>query len=143
MSQSVLPVPSVPMVPETQAFWEAALDGQLRLQRCATCSSVIWYPRTICPACGSADISWVDSPGAGVVYSFTVVRRGDGPFKDVTPYVLAYVELDEGVRLLTNVVGCAVEDVAVGMRVVAVFERGEGEAVALRFRPIVSAPAST
>lgn len=135
MSAQPLPVPGVPVAPEAKPYWEAAREGRLRLQRCPSCESFVWYPRGTCPTCGSNELQWVESPGHGSVYSFAILRRGDGAFKDAAPYVLAYVELDEGPRVLTNVVGCPVDEVTVGMRVVARFDRGQDEAVALRFEP--------
>ncbi|MDP1818989.1 MAG: Zn-ribbon domain-containing OB-fold protein [Acidimicrobiales bacterium] len=120
---------------ETRPFWDATAEGRLILPRCNACSTVIWYPRLFCPSCASDDVSWVDAAGTGTVYSFTVVRKGQGPFAPAAPYVLAYVELDEGPRVMTNIVGCRPDDVTVGQRVVVTFA-DTGEATALyRFRP--------
>jgi uncharacterized OB-fold protein len=133
-----LPVPAVPEAPELAPYWAAAAAGRLILPRCRQCAFVIWYPRTFCPACGGADVEWIDSPGLGTVYSCTVTRHGPGRYKDVGPYVLAYVELDEGPRVLTNIVDCVPEQVAIGQRVAAVFDQadpeGQGLAALLRFR---------
>ena len=80
-------------------------------------------------------LSWEQATGTGTVYSFTVTRRGQGQWRDAGPYVLAYVELDEGPRMLTNIVECDVDDVHVGQRVSVVFsDTGEGSALP-RFRP--------
>jgi uncharacterized OB-fold protein len=82
------------------------------------------------------DIEWQPSPGRGVVYSFSVVRRAAGEWSEATPYVLAYVTLDEGITLVANIVGCATADVEVGLPVVALFELADdGETGVLRFAP--------
>ncbi len=125
-----LPAPAPETTPETEPFWAATDDGRLRLQRCATCDSVIWYPRGICPVCWGRDLVWFDASGRGAIYSYTVNTRGVGPYQGAEPYVLAYVELDEGPRLLTNIVDARPEDLRVGARVEALFhDTGEGAAL--------------
>jgi uncharacterized OB-fold protein len=120
---------------ETAPFWDAAGQGRLVLPRCVACDEYIWYPRRFCPFCGSREVTWVEVSGRGVVYAHTTVRKGMGPYAAVGPYVLAYVELDEGPRILTNVVGIEPSAVACGMPVVAVFDpAGDADAV-VRFRP--------
>ncbi len=74
------------------------------LPRCDDCEFVIWYPRRFCPACGSRNVSWFDAAGTGSVYTFTIVAKGAGAYRDAGPYVVAFVELDEGPRLMTNIV---------------------------------------
>jgi uncharacterized OB-fold protein len=130
-----LPVtPPVPN-PETEEFWAATAEGRLLLKRCSACGEVIWYPRAICPACHATTTDWFEATGHGRIYSYTVSRRGEGPFKGAAPYVLAYVELDEGPRLLTNIVDCDVEGVRIDQPVTVVFvDTGEGNAL-IRFRP--------
>ena len=106
------------------------------LLRCDTCRVIIWYPRPFCPDCGGRSTSWEQASGEGTVYSFTVTRKGLGPWRDTAPYVLAYVELDEGPRVMTNIVDCDVDTVSIGQRVTAVFDdTGEGTAL-LRFGPV-------
>ena len=133
---SNLPTPSPPVTPETKPFWDAAAEGRLVLPRCTTCQTVIWYPRAFCPECHTEGVEWIEASGQGSVYSFSITRKGDGAWREVAPYVLAYVELDEGPRLLTNVVGCAPDDVAIGQRVSVTFaDTGKGSALP-RFRPL-------
>jgi len=120
--------------PEDAPFWEAAAAAKLRLPRCRSCSTVIWYPRSFCPDCHSEDVEWFDAAGTGSIYSYTVSRRGMGPWADHAPYVIAYVELDEGPRVLTNVVGANPDELRIGDRVEAVFEPA-GSTNVLRFRP--------
>ncbi len=131
-----LPAPAPPVDPETRPFWDATAEGRLLLQRCSACGRPIWYPRSLCPRCGSADTEWFEATGRATVYSFTVVRRGaSGPYRGAEPYVLAYVELEEGPRMLTNLVDGDVDAIRVGDPVRAVFHpTGEGPAL-VRFRP--------
>ena len=108
---------------ETRGFWEACARHKLYLQRCRDCGRFRHPPRALCPACLSSRIEWVRSSGRGTVYSFTVTQQNQAPgFRERLPYVLAYVELEEGVRLMTNVVGCAAEAVHVGMPVEVAWE---------------------
>jgi len=121
--------------PDTAGFWAAAADGRLLLPRCPACEIVIWYPRPFCPRCQRADVEWIEATGAGSVYSFTIVRRGTGAYQRAVPYVLAYVELDEGPRVLTNIVDTEPEAIRIGQRVTAVFDPVRPGAALIRFRP--------
>jgi uncharacterized OB-fold protein len=125
---------------ETRGYWEGAGRGELVLQRCDACGTVQHKPRAICATCfADAPASFVAS-GRGTVYTYTVTHQNQlPPFAAACPYVMAYVELAEGPRLLTHIVGCDPADVRVGMPVVVDFqpqERTDGEAFAVpRFRP--------
>ncbi len=131
-----LPTPAPAVVPETEAFWAATSQGKLVLPKCAACDTVIWYPKGICTECGSLDIGWIEASGEGEVYTFSISRRGEGAYRDAGPFVLAYVELDEGPRVMTNIVGCSPESVRIGLRVRAVFhDTGQGSAL-VRFAPL-------
>lgn len=100
------------------------------MRQCDDCQSLIWYPRAICPECSSLRTSWLEVSGRGTVYSYTVNYRGEGAYRDRGPYVLAYVELDEGPRMMTNIVDAGDTGVAVGMPVEVVFhDTGEGSAL--------------
>jgi len=130
-----LPAPAPPVNPETQEFWAATAAGRLLLKRCLDCGSVIWYPRAICPDCSSLRTEWFAASGRGRVYSYTVNHRGEGAYQGSAPFVLAYVELDEGPRVMTNVVEADAADLAVGLPVDVVFhDTGDGSALP-RFRP--------
>ena len=132
---NALPAQSPGVTLETQPFWDATREGRLVLPRCDDCEFVIWYPRRFCPACGTRDVSWFDAAGTGTVYTFTIVTKGGGVFRDAGPYVVAFVELDEGPRLMTNIVETPPESVVVGQRVAVVFApTGDGTALP-RFRP--------
>ena len=135
MTGSSLPRPVPVISPETEPFWTATLDGRLRLTKCDVCGQVIWYPRPFCPQCGAWGTSWIDAEGVGSIYAYTVIGSGEGDYRGLT-YVLAYVELPEGPRLLTNIVSADVGDLYVGMPVEVVFERTDGPAALPRFRPV-------
>ncbi len=126
-----LPVPDV----ETEAYWEAARDGRLLIKSCNACGEVFFYPRTYCPKCWSSDTEWIEASGRGTVYTFTVVHQNDlPPFNERTPYVVAIVELEEGVRMTSNIEGIAPEDVRCDMPVAVAFRaeaRAEDDVVSL------------
>lgn len=113
-----LPTPD----PRTEPYWTAARGHRLTLPRCEACAEFHFYPRPICPHCGSPRLAWVDVSGNGVVYSLTVVQRAPSPaFAGMVPYVVAIVALDEGPHLMSNIVGCPADQVRIGMRVRATF----------------------
>jgi len=118
---SELPALPVPRSREAAPFWDAALEGRLVLPVCDSCGHHIWYPRDACSACGHDSVTWTEMSGQGTVYARTIARRGMGPWKEAAPYVVAYVELAEGPRILTNVVTDDPESVQVGAPVVATF----------------------
>ena len=138
LGERVLPAPAPFVLPEVKPFWDGTAEGRLLLPRCDDCQVFIWYPRPFCPACASTRVSWVAASGRGTVYSFTVNRRGQADlsaYKEAGLYVLAYVELDEGPRVMTNIVDCDPETVQIGQRVQVVFhDTGQGTALP-RFRP--------
>ncbi len=127
-----LPVPS----PVTQPFWDGLKARQVRIQRCAECWRYVFYPRTLCPHCLSQRLEWVAASGRGHVYTYTVVRRAMHPaFQPETPYLFAIVELEEGIRLPTNIVNCRPEDARVDMPVKAVYDDVTPEITLLKFEP--------
>lgn len=109
------PVPEP--TPETAEYWAGCAAGELRLTECRDCGLVFHYPRAHCPDCASSATRWVTAAGTGEVYSYSVMERmGDWP-DAALPLILAYVELDEGPRLMTNLVDCTPADVSIGDRV--------------------------
>lgn len=135
-SQPALPAPSPAVNPETKPFWDATAEGRLLLKRCLDCGSVIWYPRAICPECASLCTEWFEAAGRGRIYSYTVNHRGEGAYQGSPPFVLAYVELAEGPRVMTNIVGAQESDLAVDLPVELVFhDTGDGTALP-RFQPL-------
>jgi uncharacterized protein len=133
-----LPAPAPVVNPETKPFWDATAEGRLLLPHCRNCDTYIWYPRLFCPACSSTDVEWVQASGRGTVYTFCIVRRGQGPYAKSAPYILGYVELAEGPRVMTNIVDCDVATVKIGDPVEVVFH-DTGEGTALPRSPPVSA----
>ena len=121
---------------ESKGFWEACRRHELYLQRCRACGRLRYYPRALCPSCLSDRSEWVRSAGTGTVYTFTVTHQNQSAgFRDALPYVMAYVELAEGVRMLSNIVGCAPDEVRIGMPVEVVFEDATPEITLPRFKP--------
>jgi len=120
----------------TKAFWKATSEGRFLLQRCDACDVVVWFPRKHCPECWSETLATFDASGEGTVYSYTIIRKVANEYKQATPFVVAYVELAEGPRIMTNIVGCDVDSVRVGMPVAIEFhDTGEGNAL-YRFHPV-------
>jgi uncharacterized protein len=105
-----------PISEVAEPFWDATREGRLLLQWCTACARPFWYPREVCPRCLGSTLEWRESQGRGVVYACTVENKAQTRALEA-PYVVALVELDEGVRLLSNVVGRPPERVAVGDRV--------------------------
>ena len=117
--------------PDTQAFWDATKEKKLVYQVCDDCAAIIFYPRAHCPSCGGLKNTWKESSGEGTVYTYSVVMQSRHPaFKDLGPYAIAYVDLDEGFRIMTNIVNVKdpIEDINCGMRVrIAWHDQGAGE----------------
>ena len=127
-----LPNPST----QSQPFWEAARGHQLQMQRCGSCGEVLFYPRVICPECWADDLEWETLSGRGVVYTYTVAQHPTHPkFAAEVPYAIAVVELEEGPRITTSIVGCEPEAIEIGMLVVAVYDDVTPDVTLVKFRP--------
>jgi uncharacterized protein len=125
------PIPDADSAP----YWSAAREGRLVVQRCDSCGHHQLYGRALCASCGGG-VSWVDASGRGTVASWTVIRQNySRPFRNWTPYVVALIDLEEGPRVMTNLVGCNPEDVSTGMKVVARFEAVSEDAGIALFEP--------
>jgi uncharacterized OB-fold protein len=136
MTSAALPAPSPTPTVDTAPFWEALTRDTFLLLRCTACATHIWYPRKFCPACHSTEADWVTASGRGRIYSFTVVHRSALPgWAGSTPYVIAYVELDEGPRVLTNVVNGDPEALAIGDPVRVVYSSADEGSALFRFEP--------
>ena len=99
-----------PVGDESQPFWDATRDEVLRLPWCTECEQAIFYPRAICPRCLGSAIEWRDASGHGTVHAVTVESRPQNPgMAAMAPYAVALIDLDEGVRMTTNIVGCEPE----------------------------------
>jgi uncharacterized OB-fold protein len=122
---------------ETAEFWDACAEGRLVVPRCDDCGDLFWYPRLVCPICGSMSVTYTAVSGRGNVYARTIMRRGDGPFRGAAPYVLAMVQLEEGPIMMTNVVGADPDTVAIGQAVRVVFDPvPDGTDAVPRFTPV-------
>lgn len=130
-----LPRPEIPEV--TQPFWDAAKRHQLMMPRCPSCNRYFWYPREACPHCLQPGWEWTPVSGKGRLHTFTIVRQPAHPaFNLDVPYVYAVVQLEEGVRMISNVVECAIpDDVRVDMPLEAVFDDVTEEWTLVKFRP--------
>lgn len=109
-------------------YWNAARERRLVIRKCHSCGEVHFMPRHLCPHCWSDQLEWVEASGGGEVHSFSVIRRASDPaFADKVPYVVALIELDEGVRMMANILGEDAMSVEIGDRVHVDFEdRGDG-----------------
>jgi len=107
-----LPTPDL----ETQPFWDGAREDKLLIRRCLDCDKTHFYPRPFCPTCWSTNVEWTEASGRATLYTWSVVHRNDlPPFGDRVPYVAAVVELEEGPRMITNVVESEFDSLEVGM----------------------------
>lgn len=113
---------------ESKPYWDGLMNGKLFIQYCDDCHQYIFYPRTICPHCFSEEISWQESCGIGKIYSFTVVHQAFGTFKGETPFVVGIIELDEGVRMMTRILG-DIDQIAIDKPVSVVFAKVESDFV--------------
>jgi uncharacterized protein len=128
------PLPAIDA--ESRPFWQAARERRLAIMRCRDCGKPFFYPRMLCPDCHSAAVEWMNASGRGTIYTFTVARRPAGPaFKADVPYVVALVELEEGPRLMTNIVGAEIDGLRIGRAVKAIFEDVTDEVTLVKFAP--------
>jgi uncharacterized OB-fold protein len=96
-------------------YWQSAAEGKLVLQRCVRCGEFQFYPRALCAAC-AGETEWVEASGRGTLYTFTVIRQNRSEaFAGLSPYAVGIIELEEGVRMMSNIVDCDVDRLEVGM----------------------------
>jgi uncharacterized OB-fold protein len=127
-----LPVAS----PDSQPFWDGCKKHELLIPRCQRCGSYHFFPRFFCPKCLSTDLEWSKSGGRGTIYTFTIIdRAGMAAFEEDVPYILALVQLEEGVRMMSNIVQCRPEEIAIGMNVQVFFDDVTEEITLPKFRP--------
>lgn len=119
---------------ETATFWEAAAAGKLLVKKCERCGAVHWYPRALCPFCFSDATTWLEASGRGAIHSYSVMRRVP------QPYVIAYVTLEEGVTMLSNIVDCDADSLSVGQAVQLVFVPSSGGPPVPMFAPSEDVP---
>lgn len=124
-------LPSAPITnPETRLFWEAAEEGRFLVRWCRACETPHWYPRALCPFCFSDQTEFRPSSGRGTIYSYSVLRRTP------QPYCIAYVTLDEGVTMMTDIVDCDFDAVRIGQAVELVFKPSDGGPPLPMFTPV-------
>ena len=122
---------------EMRPWWEAAQRHELYIQKCRDCGDLRFHPRALCTSCMSSRVEWIKCSGRGKIYTYTVTNQnGSAGFRDSLPYVLAWVELEEGVRMLTNIVECPPAQVKIDQAVEAVFDDVTPEVTLVKFRPI-------
>ena len=124
-------LPAPVSTPETEPFWAAAAQGTLLIKRCGSCGDAHYHPRALCPFCFSDDTRWEEATGRAEIYSVSVMRRGPS-----APYALAYVTLDEGPSVLTNIIDCDFDALAIGQAVVLRFAATDGGPPVPMFTPI-------
>jgi uncharacterized OB-fold protein len=129
--------PAPVVTEDSEPFWAAAAEGRLVLQRCANCQRFHHPPRPMCPSCHSLEHEWVEAMGTGTVYSYAVLHHPQNPAFDY-PVLAALVDLDERVRLVTNLVQVAPADVMIGMPVEVTFDATVNGAAVPVFRPSVA-----
>ncbi|MBI2206914.1 MAG: Zn-ribbon domain-containing OB-fold protein [Candidatus Rokubacteria bacterium] len=101
----------------SKPFWDGAKRGVLMLQYCPVAKKYQFYPRPVSVYTGKRNLEWRQASGKGTIYTYTITHRAPAPFKDVPPYVVATVELEEKVRIISNVINCPVDQVRIGMPV--------------------------
>lgn len=116
--------------PETQAYWDGAAQGKLMVKRCDACGEHHHYPRENCPFCFSDRTQWKQASGRGTIYSYSVMRRTD------VPYVIAYVTMDEGPTMMSNIVDCDPDKLRIGQAVKVTFRATEGGPPLPMFTPV-------
>ena len=129
MSGSGRTIAAPPVSPETKPFWDAAAAGTLLLKRCEACGEPHYYPRAICPFCGSDRTAWLEASGRGTIYSYSVFRRAP------VPYAIAYVTLEEGPTMMTNIVDGDIDAIRIGQRVRVRFTPTDGGPPVPMFAP--------
>ena len=126
---------------ETQPFWDAALEGRLVASKCTACGTFVLPPQPYCFSCQGRSFEWVELPGTGTVYTFTVVRHPLSPMlADVVPYASGVIDLDgtqgAGCRMIANIVDCDPEAVRIGDKVRVVFDTVSDTFAVPRFTPV-------
>jgi uncharacterized protein len=107
---------------DSRVYWEGVAQGELRIQRCAVCARSVFYPRALCPHCHSDQLAWIVATGKGTIYTYTVAHQAYGTFASEIPFVIAIVELEEGVRMMTRIVDAPRERITIGALVQVSFQ---------------------
>ncbi|WP_376795527.1 Zn-ribbon domain-containing OB-fold protein [Thermogemmatispora sp.] len=136
-----IPPKPVPIPDEaSRPFFAGAREQQLMLQHCSACGRWFWPVKTRCPACWSAQVSWSPASGRGTLYSFVLMHQLYHPaFASELPYIIAEIDLEEGVRMISTIVDCPPEQLRIGMPLEVTFEQLNAEITLPKFRPAVAA----
>jgi uncharacterized OB-fold protein len=136
MPETNRPKPLPVVTEENRPFWEGCQQGKLLLQYCIECQRYQFYPRLYCMQCGSNSLRWVEASGHGVIYSYTIIHQNKSPeFVHDTPYNVAIVQLEEGPRMLSNIVDVDLTELRVDLPVTVVFDQATASITLPRFRP--------
>lgn len=119
---------------DSRPYWEGLAQGELRIQRCNACAKAVFYPRALCPHCYADQLSWIVASGKGTIYSYTVAHQAFGPFAADVPFVVALIELEEGVRMMSRLLDAPRERVTIGAAVRVTFEKVEEDLTLPYFR---------
>ena len=134
MKEYMKPLPNP--TPFSKPFWDGAKRHELLIQKCQDCQKFVFYPKVICPFCLSDNLEWIKASGRGKIYSYMVVYSYQPQaFAEDVPYVVAIIDLDEGVRMMSNVVECDPEMVRCDMDVTVVFDDITAEITLPKFKP--------
>lgn len=121
----------------SQGFWDAVARRELAVQQCSQCETLRHYPQPFCPQCHSRDFAWTRVCGRGQIHSYTVAHRAFHPaWKDHVPYVIATIELEEGIRMVSDMLDTNPETVAIGQAVEVRFEELPGQGLMPRFEVV-------
>lgn len=136
MSEYKKPLPLITRT--SKVFYDGCRERKLLYQHCRDCGEVIFFPKELCPNCMGRDLEWLESRGKGKIHTFTIAYAAAPPeFAEDQPYVLAIVEMDEGYRMMSNIVDCDFETITCEMPVEVVFDPVTPEVSLPKFKPVV------
>ena len=137
MNRDAALAPHLPIMDaESEPFWAATKERKFLIRHCSACGRNHFYPRHYCPHCWSEACEWRAASGNGRIYSYTVIHHNDvPPFKEMLPYIVALIDLDEGVRVTANIVECTPDVVHVGLPVEVIYEHINDDITLPQFRP--------
>lgn len=129
------PVPAID--PDSQPYWDGAKEGRLMIQRCKATGQAFLYSRQLVPGVVDSEVEWIEASGRGTIYSYTVARRPAGQlFADDVPYVVVSVTLEEGARVMSNLVTDDPDGVKIGQEVEVFFDQVSDELTIPKFKPL-------
>lgn len=128
------PLPLITQI--SKVFYDGCREGRLLYQQCTSCGELVFFPKLRCTGCLGDTLAWKDSSGIGSIFSFTITReQAPSEFASMTPYVLAIIRLNEGFKMMSNIVECNLDELHCGMDVEVVFEAVTPEISLPKFRP--------